>query len=79
MVVGRTPTGVRRYFNLLDEGYEYKADYEDVFARTYVPDPGFGVEARAWALVHYMLSTEERPLKARPEPDRASLQATISA
>lgn len=71
MVIGRTPTGVRRYFNLLDEGYQYEANYEDVFARTYVPEPGYDVEprvrtkqleieARAWALVHYMLSTEER-------------------
>jgi hypothetical protein len=71
MVIGRTPTGVAQYFSLLDEGYAYLADYEDVFTHTYVPDPDFDVEARvrakhleiearAWALVHYMLSTEER-------------------
>lgn len=71
MVVGRTPTGVGRYFAVLDEGYEHQADYADVFAHTYAPDPDFDVkqrtrtrrleiEARAWTMVHYMLSTEER-------------------
>jgi hypothetical protein len=71
MVVGRTPTGVGRYFALLDEGYPYQADYADVFARTYLPDPDIDVdqrartrqleiEARGWAMAHYMLSTEER-------------------
>ena len=71
MVVGRTPTGVSHYFALLDEGYQYVADYKDVFAHTYVRNPDFDVdqrarakqleiEARAWAPVHYMLSTEER-------------------
>jgi hypothetical protein len=71
MVVGRTPTGVSRYFAMLDEGYEYEADYADVFAHTYVPDSDYDVEqrvrtrqleieARAWTLAHYMLSTEER-------------------
>jgi hypothetical protein len=71
MVVGRTPTGVGRYFALLDEGYQHEAEYDDVFARTYVPDPDVNVDARArarqleieargWTLAHYMLSTEDR-------------------
>jgi hypothetical protein len=71
MVVGRTPTGVGRYFALLDEGYQYEVDAADVFARAYAPVPDLDVnqrarirqlefEARAWTLAHYMLSTEER-------------------
>lgn len=71
MVVGRTPTGINRYLALLDEGHSHELDYGDVFARTYAPDPDANVdprarakqlefEARAWTLVHYMLSTDER-------------------
>lgn len=71
MVIGRTPTGVGRYFALLDEGHPYLLDYADVFARTYAPVADIDVdarartrqlefEARAWAMAHYMLSSDER-------------------
>jgi len=71
MVIGRYPTGIGRYFALLDEGYKHEADYTDVFAHTYAPDRDFDVnmrarikwleiEARAWTLAHYMLSTADR-------------------
>lgn len=75
MVVGRTPTGVGRYFGLLDEGHAYELDYADVFAHSYADAPtaaptdtrtrakGLEFQARAWALVHYMLSTDERRLR----------------
>jgi hypothetical protein len=71
MVVGRTPTAVGSYFAVLDDGFRYELDYADVFARTSAPIPDIDVdarertrqlefEARAWTMVHYMLSTEER-------------------
>lgn len=72
MVVGRTPTGVGRYLGHLDEGNPYELDYADVFARSYADAPtatptdmrtrakALEFQARAWALVHYMLSTDAR-------------------
>lgn len=69
MAVGRTPTALGRYLGFLDEGAMRQLDYDDVFARTYAfrPHPGdvrarasqLEFEARAWTLVHYMLSSAD--------------------
>lgn len=65
MAVGRVPLGVGGYLHLLDDGNKYHLTFDDVLDSTPVPkqdQPAVQLEfqARAWNLVHYMMSSDEQ-------------------
>lgn len=67
MVVGRTPTALGDYLNIL-EGGRHSLDYGDVLGQKLAGGHSVGgavavrleFEAKAWLLTHYMLSSAER-------------------
>ena len=63
LVVGRAPRGVGSYLHLIDDGNVYQMTFDEVLelkpiARPDKPAAKLELQARAWNLVHYMLSNE---------------------
>ena len=67
MVVGRVPKSIGNYLKFLDDGRRYSLDYDDVLQSKLANSHNYGgaagvrleYEAKAWLLMHYMLSSDD--------------------
>ncbi|MBV8502313.1 MAG: hypothetical protein JO006_11385 [Paucibacter sp.] len=68
MVVGRVPKSIGNYLKFLDDGRRYSLEYDDVLQNKLANTHNYGgaagvhleYEAKAWLLMHYMLSSDDK-------------------